>query len=277
MSGTGVEKVHSEETPTRIWVGTSGFHFDDWRGVFYPSGLPRSRWLDYYAKSFRVLELNSSYYRIPSVASVQRLAEKMPETYGIVVKANRLTTHEYKDEEASGPFRSALEPLREKWLLRGVLAQFPWSFRNTPGNFQYLAEVTGRMNDVQWFVEFRHRSWLVPEVGAFLRENAIGFVSVDEPQLREMMPPVAKFTVPTAYIRFHGRNADSWWAGGGADRYDYRYSDEELKEWVGKVARLSGQVREILIFFNNCKGGSAAINAKTMRELLKTLPRVEVQ
>lgn len=261
---------------TRIWVGTSGFHFPDWEGVFYPQGVPKKNWLTFYVENFRVLEINSSYYRIPSASSMRRVADAVPVTHGVTVKAHRSSTHEFKDVEAAQAFRESVEPLADKGLLRGVLAQFPWSFQKNADNLYYLRGMLARSRDLPWFVEFRHRSWLVPEIGAFLRENGVGYVSVDEPQIGNMMPAVAKYTIPTAYVRLHGRNARAWWGGDGADRYDYRYQDDELEEWVAKVGRITGEVRDVLIFFNNCKGGSAAINAKTMRELLKRLPGVEV-
>jgi uncharacterized protein YecE (DUF72 family) len=209
---------------------------------------------------------------------MERLAGVLPTEFSLFIKANSATTHERRDDEISLPFRQALQPLIERNMLRGVLAQFPWGFRNTAENVRYLMGMVERTPDFPWFFEFRHRSWLVPAIGSMLRERQIGFVSVDEPQMGNMMPPVPKFTCASAYIRFHGRNAQAWWAkGGGESRYDYVYSEQELEEWVTKVGGVVGRVRDVFIFFNNCTRGSATLNAQAMRGLLKQLSGVEVR
>ena len=278
--GVHPEGVHPEGGHKAVvWVGTSGFSFPDWVGTFYPKELSKAEWLAYYARHFPALELNSSFYGIPSVKTMQRLCERTPPNFRFVVKANRKTTHESADAEVAGAFREALGPIIEAGRLHGVLAQFPWSFRNTPANLDYLVALAERTPDVQWFIEFRHRGWIVPEVGSVMREHKLGFVSVDEPQIGDMMPPVAKFTVPVAYVRLHGRNADAWWGrgkGAPSDRYDYLYTEDELQSWVGKIGRLAREVKEVLVFFNNCHRGQAADNANLMRSLLRELPNVEV-
>lgn len=265
---------------TAIWIGTSGFSFPDWAGTFYPRDLPKPEWLPYYAERFAALELNSSYYRIPAEQTMARFCDRTPSGFLFMVKANKKTTHERADEEVAEQFRRSLQPLVESGRLRGVLAQFPWSFRNTEENREYLVSIAERTPDVQWFVEFRRREWLVPLVGDLLRERRIGFVSVDEPQISDMVPPAAKYTIPVAYVRFHGRNADAWWGrgtGGSGDRYDYLYNEDELRSWVGKIDRLRGKVKEMFLFFNNCHDGQAAQNATAMRELIAQLPNVEVR
>jgi uncharacterized protein YecE (DUF72 family) len=271
----------AEETEkTTVWVGTSGFSFPDWAGTFYPQDLPKSEWLPYYAGRFSALELNSSYYRIPSAKTMTHLCERTPPGFLFMVKANKKTTHQRADAEVAEEFRACLQPLIEAGRLRGVLAQFPWSFRNTEENRDYLVSIAERTSDVQWFAEFRRRDWIVPLVGNLLRERRIGFVSVDEPQISDMVPPVAKFTVPVAYVRFHGRNAEAWWGRGtdqARDRYDYLYSEEELRLWTGKIERLRGKVKEIFLFFNNCHDGQAAENAVLMRDLLSRLAHMEVR
>ena len=257
-----------------IRVGTSGYSFDDWVGAFYPEGLPKKEWLRFYARYFHTLELNTSYYAIPAQRTIQRLCEELPPSYPIMVKANQQTTHKHSDEAIAGEFRERLTPLIENGMLKGVLAQFPWSFRKTPENMAYLVEMVRRTPDVPWFVEFRRREWIVPEVGDLLRNEGIGFVSVDEPQISGMVPPIARHTTPTAYIRFHGRNARDWWQSDpaqGRDRYDYRYTPEELEAWVKKLVKLVGQVDEVFMYFNNCHGGQAAENAAQMRNLLSRL------
>ena len=118
-------------------------------------------------------------------------------------------------------------------------------------------------------VEFRHESWLTPELEPWLEQQRLGYCVVDEPRMDGLMPPVAIVTGEDAYLRLHGRNAKSWWQGDRSTRYDYDYSERELKEWVRKIRELADQARRTYVFFNNCHAGQAAKNAKLMQELLR--------
>ena len=263
-----------DTVPVPILIGTSGFSFSDWSPSFYPADLPKARWLEHYVKHFPTLELNTSYYGIPSAATIGRLCDQTPPSYPIIVKANQETTHRHNDEQIADEFRAALQPLVETGRLKGVLAQFPWSFRSNAENRRYIADMVKRSPGFQWFIEFRRREWIVPAVGDMLRELGAGYVSVDEPQIGGMVPPVAKSTTPTAYVRLHGRNAANWWDSdpkAGKDRYDYLYNKEELESWIRKIGRLVKEVKEVFVFFNNCRDGQATRNASEMRTLVRTL------
>jgi uncharacterized protein YecE (DUF72 family) len=157
----------------------------------------------------------------------------------------------------------------------GLFAQFPWGFKRTPEHRKPLAAMRERLQGEPLFVEFRHDSWLTPGLEAGLREHRIGYCAVDEPPLPGLLPPVTMVTAEDAYVRFHGRNTETWWGGSGekgsgrGDRYDYDYREDELKAWVKKVADLAEQARRTYLFFNNCHAGQAARNAKLMQELLR--------
>ena len=186
--------------------------------------------------------------------------------FEFIVKVNKATTHEGKDAEVAASFLQSIRPLSEAGKLKGLLAQFPWGFKNTPENRDYLKGCRERTPDIPYFVEFRHRSWVSEEVGNLLREHQLSFVCVDEPQIGDMMPPMARATTNLGYIRFHGRNAKNWWGKGG-DRYDYLYTEDELRTWVGKVEQLLGKVDKIYLFFNNCHAGQAVENARMMKAM----------
>jgi uncharacterized protein YecE (DUF72 family) len=126
------------------------------------------------------------------------------------------------------------------------------------------------MADLPYFVEFRHKSWLTQNVGNALRENEIGFVSVDEPQIGGMMPPVVRATTDKGYVRLHGRNASKWW-GGGSERYDYLYTEDELEKWAEQIGNLERSVDDVYVFFNNCHQGKAVTNALQMKEIVKAM------
>ncbi len=253
-----------------ICVGTSGFKFPDWKGPFYPEGLKDKDWLNYYGERFDCLEVNSTYYKLLHPATFFQMAKKVPDGFRFTVKAYRSLTHEPEGNEADfGTFMASLEPLIEVGKFGCVLAQFPNSFHNTPGNRQYLSRFFEHFGNHPLIVEFRNREWARDEVFEYLRQHQVGWCVVDEPQFKSLMPPIAIATSPIGYVRFHGRNYQKWWKGDNKTRYDYLYKPEELQEWVPKIKTLEQQTDIVYVFMNNCFAGQAAKNAADMRTLLE--------
>ncbi|MBD3349365.1 MAG: DUF72 domain-containing protein [Candidatus Eisenbacteria bacterium] len=253
----------------RIRLGTSGYSFADWVGTFYPEGTPRNRMLEEYVRHFDVVEINSSYYRIPESRMFARMEEKTPDGFEFVVKLFKGMTHEIEDDATMyRAFAESVLPLKEAGKFGGYLAQFPWGFKNTPEARDHLCELRSRFGDDPVFIEFRHNSWIRPETFDLLRAEGLGYCSVDEPDLKGLVPSLVDATTPVGYVRLHGRNAKNWWGRGGGDRYDYDYSAEELSEWKNKLLTLEEKVQKVYAFFNNCHAGHAARNAELMLELL---------
>jgi len=252
-----------------ISIGTSGYSFPDWVGTFYPTGTKRQDMLGFYSRHFRTVEVNSTYYRIPPPRVLEQMERKTPPGFDFIVKLNKAMTHEGSEsQELYDRFLSILEPLEKAGKLGGVLAQFPWGFRMSEENLTHLGRMRDPFGRIPFFAEFRNSSWNSDRTFDFLAGNRIGFCIVDEPSLKGLMPPVVKATTEVAYVRFHGRNARNWWGRGGGDRYDYLYSEGELKDWAAKIARLADQVKKTYVFFNNCHAGQAARNAQMMKTLL---------
>lgn len=253
-----------------IVIGTSGYAYDDWRGPFYPRDLKPSDYLAYYARFFRFTEINSTYYRNPSPFMLKRLAEKTPEGFEFAVKGFSGMTHERADLEEARKFRKALVPLEESRKLACVLLQFPNGFRAGAEAFDYLRRLREVLEGVPLAVEFRHRSWVQGERGfELLRELDAGFVAVDEPQLGTLVPPVVRATSSIGYVRFHGRNREKWWHHEQAyERYDYLYSDAELKEWVPRLVALDSETGRVYVAMNNHYQAKSVINARMLQELL---------
>jgi uncharacterized protein YecE (DUF72 family) len=253
-----------------IHVGTSGYSFADWVGPFYPPGTKSAEFLAYYARQFGCVEVNSTYYRIPQPRVFEQMEKKTPAGFRFVVKLHQSMTHEGSTDAATyASFLAVLEPLKAAGKYHGLLAQFPWAFRRTDGNKAHLERLRGLLPGEPLWVEFRHASWMHPRLPEWLRERSLGYCVVDEPALPGLVPPVTHLTTDTGYVRMHGRNAAMWWGRGGGDRYDYDYSEPELKEWVTRVTALAQQARQTYLFFNNCHAGQAARNAKLMEELLR--------
>jgi len=223
--------------------------------------------LDEYVRHFQTVELNFSYYRVPTAAVLARIAAKTPAGFAFWVKANRKTTHQ-QDRSVAGEFLDALAPLVEDGKLAGVLFQFPQSFHRTVAGRKYLAATLDDFASVPGAVEFRHFSWDAPATVEGLRERNVALVVPDVPDLPGLFrPSVPVATSTTAYLRMHSRAAENWYAP-GADRYDYDYSRDELKAVLAQWASVEKEVESIYAFFNNCHRGQAARNAEAFRRLL---------
>ncbi len=252
-----------------IRIGTSGYSFDDWHGVFYPKGMPPGERLRFYAQRFGAVEVNSTYYRLPHPIVLRKMEEKTPEGFRFIVKMHQDVTHKrIADPSGFRAFLDVISPLEEAGKFHGALAQFPWAFRCTKENAAHLERIRDAMGERPVFVEFRHASWARDGLFDFLKRLGLGFCAVDEPRLPGLFPPLAGESNGIGYVRFHGRNERTWWGREGGDRYDYDYPDAELLEWAGAVRDLGSRTTDTYLFFNNCHAGRAARNAQRMAELL---------
>lgn len=259
--------LNSDVKSESVRVGTSGYSFEDWRGVFYPEKIDKSKMLDYYLQHFDTVEINSTYYGIPHPRVFENMVKKTPDDFQFMVKAHQSVTHKRDQIRQETPkYLESITPLRDSGKLQGILAQFPWSFRQTPQNVSHLKTCRELLADQPLFVEFRHSSWIKQETFDLLKSLQIGYVSVDEPQLENMVEPIAVATTETGYVRLHGRNADKWYSG--SERYNYLYNENELMEWVRKIEQLRRNRTSTYIFFNNCHLGYAVKNAKQIMEML---------
>ena len=254
-----------------LYIGTSGFSYPDWIGPFYPENSKKGDMLHFYARQFNTVEINSSYYRIPPAAVFDHLQRKAPDNFKFAVKANQGMTHvREKDQTIFQEFKASLQPLLDSTKLGCVLAQFPYSFHYHRNNREYLCYLKEKMSNLPLVVEFRNVYWIKEEIFDFLRKNEIGFCAVDQPPLKGLIPPVAETTSPLGYIRFHGRNKEQWWQHEQAyQRYDYLYSEQELKEWIPKIKKMVAKTTDQYIFMNNHYRGKATKNALMLMNLLR--------
>jgi uncharacterized protein YecE (DUF72 family) len=271
-----------------IRIGTCSWADDSLTRYFYPRSVKSSEdRLRYYTDRFDTVEANSTYYRLPEREMVERWAERTPEGFVMHVKAfGVMTRHPVKldqlptdlregapsDErgridrpprefraEIFSRFHEALEPLRKTGKLGGILMQFPPYIVFKPASFEYLEWAQEQLRGDEMLVEFRHASWLDEENRAetlgFLERRGMTYVIVDAPRLegRNVLPTVVTTTSPTAYVRFHGRNAETWnkRVRTAAERFDYLYPQEELREWVEPLGELAERSENVYAMFNN--------------------------
>ncbi|HUY57711.1 MAG TPA: DUF72 domain-containing protein [Candidatus Micrarchaeaceae archaeon] len=266
----------------RILVGTCNWSDHQ---EFYPEGLPPGDRLAYYARHFPLVEVDSTYYGIPPPRRTARWADSTPEDFLFNVKAYRsLTYHEREGGQPREPtpaeesqFAACLVPLRESGKLRALHYQFPPWFGASPLNQDRLARLRERHPDDLLIVEMRNRSWADPErfrqLLDLLQESRVSLCIVDEPQVGSGSFP--KLTEVTdrrlAAVRFHGRNAQTWYARGksSGDRFNYLYSVEELRQWEADIRRLATEAEEVHLLFNNNRSNYAVVNGLQMAEILE--------
>lgn len=268
-------------TDPRDWtrtlrLGLSGYSYDDWTGVFYPKGLAKSDYLRYYASRFRTVELNATYYRIPPVRTFESMAARTPPGFVFIVKANQDMTHARSRERSLyRGYLEAIQPLRDAGKFDGTLLQFPFGFRNDARNRGHLAFLREQLPGMRLWAEFRHESWDRDPVLDYLRRLDVGYCAVDEPALPGLLPPRPAVTSDAGYIRFHGRNAATWW-GGGHERYDWEYTVDELSEWLDRIREIATAADRTYLFFNNCYMGRAVNSARLLGRLLGQAPELDL-
>ncbi len=256
----------------KIRVGTSGYTFDDWKGLVYPKSLKGSA-LPYYARMFDCVEINTTFYRVPPPTLFENMLKHVPDDFVFVVKVPKEMTHDRERfENVVIPFAESVTPLIRAGQLGGLLVQFPFSFKLEDSALAHLEKIADALagHGIPISVEFRHDSWLDDSVYAFLGEHGLGFVNVDLPELGGLPARTDVVTSNTAYYRLHGRNKANWWrkTDNPHDRYDYSYSDEQLDEWVDKAQGATAQADVAYILTNNCRLGQSVISALMLAKKL---------
>jgi len=262
-----------------IKIGTSGYSFKVWVGTYYPEGIKSNKMLEHYTGDFKTVEINSTYYRIPHPKVFESIAGKVSADFDFIVKVNSEVTHKKfgNVSQSMNQLFLAVDGLNRAGRLKGFLAQFPYSFKPTDDNLGRLIKTRHACRGFPLFVEFRYGGWLTESTYKVLEVNDIGYCNVDEPSLPDLVPPQSLVTNGIGYIRFHGRNDRTWWNPEAGDRYDYEYSEAELKEWLPLVKEtVERAYSDTYLFFNNCHMGQAVKNAKMMRDLIKNQLNMEV-
>ncbi|HBV98409.1 MAG: hypothetical protein JL50_20230 [Peptococcaceae bacterium BICA1-7] len=254
-----------------IYVGTAGYSYDDWKGTVYPLKADKKEMLSLYVEQFMFTEVNSTYYRLPNKYMIYNMQAKTPQDFRFVIKAYQSLTHQRSDNRQDfALFAEALQPLVEAGKLGCVLAQFPQSFRLSGANVAYVKDLAKGLEGLPIVVEFRHGEWVREDIFLFLTEQGLGYVCVDEPRLKGLMPPESRATSKIAYVRFHGRNSEKWWNHKESyERYDYLYSKEELAEWVPGISGLARRAETVYVSMNNHYRGQAVVNGRMLRDMLK--------
>jgi len=273
----GIKKVidsfFKERTMSELYIGTSGYDYPEWKGLFYPEKTARAKFLEYYATQFNSLELNGTYYRMPTPTQMQNMITRTGGKIKFTVKAFQDITHaadKTRCRPLVGEFKKALEPLLTDNLLLCVLLQFPQSFRYETEERKYLDLLLNELKEIPAVVEMRNTRWQNDRVYNALRQCQVGWCITDNPSISNLPKLEYVTTGDIAYIRFHGRNAKMWYNGDKTTRYDYLYTDTELQTFINPIKELLQHTKIVQLFFNNHAKSQAAINAQKIEMLLKT-------
>jgi len=245
--GSAVKKMNP-----RIYIGTSGWHYAHWRGVFYPESLPTTQWLGHYARHFGTVEINNSFYKLPSRETFAAWHKATPKRFTFAVKANRYITHMKKlkePQEALDRFFDAVEPLADK---QGpILFQLPPRWHK---NTQRLAAFLDALPPTyRYAFEFRDPDWHSADVYDLLRAHNAAFCIYD---LAGFRSPV-ELTTDFAYLRLHGP----------AGAYAGRYTKASLRTWAERIHSWGG-LKQAYVYFDNDEAGYAVTNAIELKKLL---------
>ncbi len=244
-----------------ILLGTSGWSYKEWEGSFYRKGEKRK--LRSYANVFKTVEIDSTFYRVPSKGMVMGWTRYTPSDFVFTAKMPKVITHEKKlglkesIKQDLNAFLEIMRPLQLDGKLASLLIQLPPSYTfelNSLENYFKLLDPV-----FKYAVEFRHPSWLREETWRLLKSYDVAYVNVDEP----LLPPEVHLTTDFAYFRWHGRGEKPW--------FDYRYTSEELDPWIPKVKEAASKVKRVVGYFNNHFHGYAPENCLYLIEKLGLL------
>jgi uncharacterized protein YecE (DUF72 family) len=260
----------------KIRIGPAGWSYKDWEGIVYPQ-RPGAKFdpLEYLARFFNTIEINSSFYRPFTVSTAKSWVSRIAGVadFRFTAKLHRVFTHERGKATAEDEKQvcEGMDALAEAGKLGAVLLQFPWSFKNTNDERLYLTRLFARFKDYPLVLEVRHSSWNNPQIYEWLEELAVGICNVDQPLFAKSIKPAAVTTAPVGYVRLHGRNYQDWFREKAPrdDRYNYLYSLDELDPWITRIREIAGKTKESYVITNNHFRGQAVVNALEIKATLE--------
>jgi uncharacterized protein YecE (DUF72 family) len=275
------------ESPSHIRVGTAGWSYKDWAGIFYPHGLEhrKQHQLEYLARFFDTTEINTSFYGPlkPELAKFwcRKVAAVNPR-FLFTAKLYRAFTHSplavmeptsaatiRPTDEDEIRTREGLDAIASEGRLGALLVQFPVSFKNTSLNREYLDRLLRQFIEYPRVVEVRDSSWNSPDTLAAFTQQNVGFCNIDQPVLGHSLAPTEHVTASIAYVRLHGRNYDQWFDSDNRnDRYSYLYKEKELEGWKERIKSVAEKAQTTYVITNNHFESKAGVNALELKVML---------
>ncbi|HET6567886.1 MAG TPA: DUF72 domain-containing protein [Rhodothermales bacterium] len=229
-----------------IFIGTSGWHYQHWKGPFYPEGMQPRDFLSFYAEHFRTVEINNSFYKLPSLETMEAWRDTVPEDFVFAVKANRFITHMKKLRDPEQPLRNLYDRIKGLGEKRGpILFQLPPRWHFNPERLAHFLSCLAP--DYRYAFEFRDPSWYDPRALELLERHGAAFCIYD---LAGHESPI-QVTAPFVYLRLHGPG----------ETYQGLYTEEALQKWAHSIRGWTEQGLDVYCYFDNDQAGYAALNA----------------
>jgi len=263
--------------PQTLYCGPSGWSHPDWNGVVYPKLKPRSvHPLEHVCRYFDAVEINTTFYQPirPEIAQLWIKKVTRNPKFLFTLKLGRRFTHErLLAAQEIARFKEGVWPLADARRLGCVLMQFPWTFRYTEENREFLIALRRAFHEFPLVAEMRHTSWLHEEALGTLIDYHIGFANIDQAGYTNAMPPASVLTSRIGYVRLHGRNPQDWQREFGrsskpVSAHDYLYTREELLEWKPRIEQVQQHAETTFVFANNDVDGKSVVNALQLAEML---------
>lgn len=256
-------------------IGPAGWCYKDWWGIVYPAKKPRGfNEPSFLANYFDTIEINVSFYRPIPASTAANWVKRIEHNarFRFTAKLWRGFTHERNATAADEKdFKAGLVPLLEAERLGALLLQFPWSFRNTSENRNYLVGLRAQFAEYPLVLEVRHASWSEPGTLDMLEQLEIGLCNIDQPLFKRSVKPSGLATSAIGYVRLHGRNYQSWFTENRhtGERYDYLYSAAELDPWLDRIKAVEHTTKDTYVVTNNHYLGKAVVNALEISSILR--------
>ncbi len=245
----------------RVLLGTSGWSYQEWVGVFYPTSNESK--LKHYTRVFPTAEIDSTFYAMPQPGVVQGWDRYSPKEFAFAAKLPKTVTHDLLEhlghdiEKEMDKFAELMMPLNNSGKLVCLLIQLPPSYKYDVEHLdQFLALLP---HGYKYAIEFRHKSWLQPPTWKILSRYNVAYTIVDEP----LLPPDIHVTADFAYLRWHGHGQQPW--------YNYHYTDKQLEDWKPKIEEIQSSTKNTFGYFNNHFHGYAVENALKVLKMLGKL------
>jgi len=277
----------SEPRYGRVRIGTAGWSYKDWEGIFYPSGMQRNKIhpLEYLARFFDTTEINTSFYGPLKPELVKLWCRKVAEVnreFLFTAKLYRAFTHSplsdleptsaasiRPTDEDEIKTREGLDALANEGRLGALLIQFPISFKNTSLNREYLDRLLRQFIEYPRVVEVRDSSWNNDDTLASFTQKSVAFCNIDQPLLGKSLAPTEHVTAPIAYVRLHGRNYSEWFDSDNRnDRYNYLYKERELEGWKDRIENVAERAETTYVITNNHFESKAGVNAIELKAMI---------
>jgi uncharacterized protein YecE (DUF72 family) len=277
----------SQPDSGKLRIGTAGWSYKDWEGIFYPSGMQRTKThpLEYLARFFDTTEINTSFYGPLKPELVKLWCRKVAAVnprFLFTAKLYRAFTHSpiavmeptsaatiRPTDEDEKHTREGLDALANEGRFGALLIQFPVSFKNTSLNREYLDRLLRQFIEYPRVVEVRDSSWNNEETLAAFAQKNVGFCNIDQPVMGKSLAPTEHVTTSVGYVRLHGRNYEQWFDSDNRnDRYNYLYKEKELEDWRQRIITVAEKAQTTYVITNNHFESKAGVNAIELKAMI---------